>query len=163
MKKIKNQIFILLISFFFSTMLLAQSTNDCDLFISEVNQEWQARNYTNILTAIDQRLTTESNDVLALALKVGYYTWAEVSFSNVQSSANAFLIAVTNVAPAEFQDPSALVNYAMAIASMPMPTNAPVNESRTAQQVDYVHQTYPLHFPDIEQAIFLDSRIDPDQ
>ena len=74
----------------------AQTTNAVEAFVIDVNQAWQSTNYPQIITLIDQRLATNSTDILALSLKLGYYTWAEVSLSNAQQAAVAFLTAVTN-------------------------------------------------------------------
>lgn len=141
----------------------AQSSNAVEAFVSDVNQAWQATNYARIITLIDQRLEASSTDVLALNLKLGYYTWAEVSLSNAQRSAVAFLAAVSNAAPGEFEQPSSLVQYAIAVSNIEPPPNPPTDESRTPQQVQYLHESYPVSFPNIGQAVFLDSRIDPDE
>jgi hypothetical protein len=141
----------------------AQTTNAVEAFVIDVNQAWQSTNYTQIITLIDQRLATNSTDILALSLKLGYYTWAEVSLSNAQQSAIAFLTAVTNAAPEEFEQPCSLVQYAIAVSNIDPPPNPPTDESRTPQQVQYLHESYPISFPNIGQAVFFDSRIDPDE
>lgn len=141
----------------------AQTTNAVEAFVIDVNQAWQSTNYPQIITLIDQRLATNSTDILALSLKLGYYTWAEVSLSNAQQAAVAFLTAVTNASPEEFEQPCSLVQYAIAVSNIEPPSNPPTDESRTPQQVQYLHKSYPMSFPNIGQAVFFDSRIDPDE
>lgn len=154
---------VLLFALLVSSRAIAQSTNSVQAFVSDVNQAWQSTNYNQIITLIDQRLATNSTDILALSLKLGYYTWAEVSLSNAQQSATAFLTAVTNAAPEEFEDPSSLVKYAIAVSNIEPPADPPADESRTPEQVGYLHLSYPVSFPNIGQAVFLDARIDPDE
>ncbi|HBA84953.1 MAG TPA: hypothetical protein DCZ95_12735 [Verrucomicrobia bacterium] len=128
--------------------------DDCDVqpFVDNVNQEWIARDYPEILALIDARLSTCTNDILALGIKIEYFGLAVVNLSQARSAASNFLAAVQAVAPEEITSPTALTQYAISIASITVPTNY-VDVSRTSNQVEYVHRTYSSAFPRIERYV----------
>ena len=64
-------------------------------FLTNLNTNWIARNYTGIRQAIDDRLAVKTNDLPALIAKADYYTTIELDMS-VVSSVVATIKVVTN-------------------------------------------------------------------
>jgi tellurite resistance protein len=120
--------------------ILAQA-NPTKQFYEGVNANWNNRSYTQILVLINNRLASNSSDVLALSLKAYYYVFAEKDLAQAHQAANAFLAVVNAGAN---QD---LKNQAQKIAKIV--TDIPVTDVNplTQEQRNAMHaelDTFPL-------------------
>lgn len=135
-------------------------TCDVQSFISSVNQDWRATNYSGIFASITNRLNNCTNDLMALGLKYTYYVWAEVDFTNAQLSARTFVAAVSNQAPEEVNQPWTLMTSAKAMAEMTPPSPFPTNQARSAGQINYLHtREFPTNYPEIDLLYELVTRV----
>jgi hypothetical protein len=95
-----NRLLPLLLALLVAHLAGAEGTNDqrasttadnIDQFLNSVNSNWTNRNYSQILSGINARLSRDSNDVLALSLKMGYHVYCEPNGLIVHETASNFL------------------------------------------------------------------------
>ena len=58
-------------------------------FVTNVNAAWASTNYSQLLQLINDRLSQNTNDILALGTKQWYYFECDLNISNAHSAANA--------------------------------------------------------------------------
>lgn len=71
--------------------------SDFEDFINNVNSEWANQNYTNMIQVINNRLTTHTNDLAALLLKMNYHLAIEYDLSLAQSFIPIFTNTVASI------------------------------------------------------------------
>lgn len=60
----------------------------------DINNHWNNRAYSQILTLLNTRLQADSSDTLALIMKANYYVFAEKDITQAHQAANSFLAIV---------------------------------------------------------------------
>ncbi|HBA84785.1 MAG TPA: hypothetical protein DCZ95_11885 [Verrucomicrobia bacterium] len=77
------------------------TADDIDDFATEINSAWSSTNDSQIATLINQRLSQDTNDVVALSVKMYYHLWIDGNITNAQLVAthlDAIVQATTNIA-----------------------------------------------------------------
>lgn len=138
----------------------AHATCETNAFVESVNATWVATNYTLLKQTITNRLVECTNDILALGLLYEYYDNICVDFYNARSAASSFVVAVSNRLPSEITYERVPVGEAISLAQMPTPTNFPANQSKTPEQMQFLHEWYPAKFPHIDLYLLLIKRIE---
>lgn len=143
---------------------VASSYAECeqDAFIEEVNTAWVATNYPLIKQAITNRLAICTNDLLALGLQYEYYVSAEVDYTNSKTSAEVFILAVSNRAPSEVNNRRVPLGLPITISRETMPTNIPpvIEQARAEEQISHMHAEFSNEFPSIQLYQMLVGRIE---
>ena len=119
--------------------------NEAD-FIEDINTAWTNRNYDAILSNINVRLQANSNDALALSLKMNYYLWADLNTSNAHAVAQAFTNAVRS------SNRQYLVPLAGHMASKVL--SIVETNTYTSAQRDEMHAMFPQVFPSIIDCVY---------
>jgi len=126
-----------------------------DAFVDNLNAAWNSRNYPACLTNINQRLSTNTNDLPALVAKVCYKVFVEADY---ESAANIFQTTDLLMGGLSGTNATAITSLYMglrddikACLSVPM-TNAPPEE-----QKQYVRDAlYPTNYPEHVLIRFLE-------
>lgn len=71
--------------------------DDLDEFVSDVDAKWVARDYTGIEQAVETRLTSHTNDLPALLLKMQYYLTVTLDVQLAQSHVPLFTNTVASI------------------------------------------------------------------
>lgn len=139
--------------------LAATRTMSCEVapFVADVNAKWQSRDYTGIVWKANSRLSSCSNDIVALGVKLEVYSSILPNLTNAQAVARDFVAAVGVRIPAEVSTPSLLTQYAIAIRDIVAPTNY-IDPVRTQSQLDYIHWSSPDEFPQMMRYCDMASR-----
>jgi len=140
-----NRYFMIML---FSCLVFAIAANADDqdqLFVDSVNSNWVARNYTQILAAVNVRLQANSNDVLALSLKMNYYFYCDMNIPNVYAVAHIF----TNAVRASGRTEVLPIAQVMAQRFFDLPLSEP---SFTEAQRNALHSEFSDMFPGVEEC-----------
>jgi len=134
----------------FSSGMTARA-EELKTFIEDVNCAWTNRNYSAIMSNINARLTINSNDVLALGLKMDYYVCVELDSSKAHAAAVSFSNAVHQTGREDLYPlADQMVSTVMAVEE----TN-----TYTAAQCDKIHTMFPDMFPSLTRSVFLYSKL----
>lgn len=140
----RSVLIFLCLSFFLAPMPVTYG-EDLKEFIEDVNSAWTNRNYAGIMSNINARLTVDTNDVLALGLKMNYYLWADLNTSNAHAAARSFSNAVHQ---SQRQDLFPLANNFVSVVM-----NVDETNSYTSAQRDKLHSMFPDMFPSIVEQV----------
>jgi len=143
MKKIIGSILLLIVS-----LSVNAQTPPEKIFYDAVNSNWTARNYAQILTLINQRLSADSKDMIALSLKQYYFVYGDKDIVQAKQAATAFLNEVTS--STTNQD---LIDEANEMAKLVNDIPDTASGPYTQAQADSLHDLFPQKFPSIDRCI----------
>lgn len=89
-------LFLYLFGAFFTTVLSVEGSPQKD-FYEAINNGWKNQNDANILTAINNRLIANSDDILALSVRPYYLVYVEGNIEGAKSAVDTFWNAVDAV------------------------------------------------------------------
>lgn len=133
---------------FFLVSISVSYADDFDLFIEDINNEWALKNYTNILQHVDSRLTSHTNDLSALILKMNYFLMVEYDLSKAQDYVTVFTNTVTDTDWSS--DVTAKIICDALISEVVNPLGAQnhgVIYGLSSNQLNEVHATSPTNHP----------------
>ncbi len=125
------------------------SSGECETesFVSEVNAAWVATNYTSLEQTLTKRVAECTNDLLAKGLLYEYYGDICVDYYKALDAATAFVAAVSNRAPSEVIHKRSPLGLPVLLIQMPIPTNFPASQSKTPEQMQFMHNEFQSEFP----------------
>jgi hypothetical protein len=127
----------------------AQQTAANKQLYDSINTNWQQQNNSQLLALINNRLQTNSNDILGLILKAHYYVFCQKDIPQSHQAANAFLTAVKAATSKKtFQDQAQV----LANISLNIPTSE--NTPLTPAAINEIHTNLP-NFPFIDDSFVL--------
>ena len=131
-----------------ATGSLAQ-TNSLQTFVDSVNAAWQQTNTTQVLNLLSQRLTANSNDVCALCIKATYHVLVDGALVNARDAADHFNSVVQQSTNANAK----AISQEMRDEIYGIPLGE--SDTRTAEQINQIHDSLPTAFPMIEKCKWL--------
>ena len=137
----------------------ARAECETNIFLETVNAAWSASNYIQLEATLTNRVVACTNDIMAKGLLYEYYNNIDVDFFSARNAAMAFITAVSNRMPAEVIHKRTPLEMAISLVEMPIPTNFPANQSKTPEQMQYMHYWNPAAFPELELYQMLIDRI----
>jgi hypothetical protein len=131
-----------------ATEALAQ-TNSLQSFVDSLNSAWQQTNTTQVLSLLNQRLSSNSNDICALCIKASYHVLVDGVLTNARDAADQFNSAVQQGSNANAKAVSQEMRDE--IYSIPLSESG----TRTAGQINQIHDGLPNCFPMIQKCQWL--------
>lgn len=123
--------------------------SDTNLFIQAVNSAWVASNYTLLEQVLTNRVADCTNDLLAKGLLYQYYDDISIDFYKARAAASDFILSTSNRMPTEVIHKRAPLGMALLLVEMPIPTNFPADQSKTPEQMQFLHDEYPENYPSL--------------
>ena len=123
--------------------------NDTNTFLEAVNSAWVSSNYNLLEQILTNRVAECTNDLLAKGLKYQFYDDISIDFYKARAAASEFILATSNRMPAEVIHRRAPLELALLLCEMPIPTNFPADQSKTSEQMQFLHDEYPEKYPSL--------------
>ena len=121
--------------------------NDTNAFLEAVNSAWVASNYTLLEQVLTNRVAECTNDILAKGLVFKFYEDICIDFYKARAAATEFILAVSNRVPDEVIHRRIPMGLPLLLCEMPIPTNFPADQSKTPEQMQFLHNEFPDAFP----------------
>lgn len=124
----------------------AIADNQDEVFINTINSNWISANYISMISNINMRSQANSNDVLAILLKMNYYYYCDFSSSNCNTFAQTFTNIVQSSPRAELKQTA----ESIAGPYLNITTSEP---PFTATQRTNLHLLFPQSFPGLDESL----------
>lgn len=138
--------FFALLGLCFHTPCFAACT-DTNAFLNSVNSAWISTNYALLEQTLSNRVTDCTNDLLAKGLLYEYYDTICIDYYKARAAASAFILATSNRMPSEIIHRRDPMELPLLLCELPIPTNFPTDQSKTPEQMQYLHRRYSDAFP----------------
>ncbi len=141
--KITIVIFIITVILCFIPAVADPEIKEMQRFASVINHAWTNRDYSAIISNINERLAVKSNDVFALCVKSEYFVWCDNNPAGAHDAVNRMSNTVFESPRYELRPLlKALTELTLAI---------PLDDTNqySQLQIDNNHELFPEYFPGI--------------
>jgi len=146
-----NRIYTVVAALMLVTMSLPVSSGADEIgdFVISLNNAWGQTNNAQMLTLINGRLQTNTNDVVGLSAKMYYYVFVDCILTNARQVAGQFYAAVANCTNEQALSIAAQMTNEVSVISLS--ESNPLGTNEVAQ----MHVLFPASFPMIDKCAWV--------